>query len=189
MQQQYYDPIIGRFYSNDPVGFTADKPMMFNRYAYGNNNPYKFVDPDGNNPVPLRDFTQQMTSQFYTSKYQHAAVAHQAEAKVLPVANAIGKYSGPIGQFVGLFPHPVAERVSLALGVVNDVYEGSIKNTSGNLTGTLVSEGGKNVASPNRGAELTSNSKIQAKVNLVAHAAGQVAALAAVQEREHFPNN
>jgi uncharacterized protein RhaS with RHS repeats len=46
MQQRYYDPVVGRFYSNDPVGFSADKPMMFNRYAYANNNPYKFVDPD-----------------------------------------------------------------------------------------------------------------------------------------------
>ncbi len=39
--------MIGRFYSNDPVGFGADNPMMFNRYAYANNNPYKYVDPDG----------------------------------------------------------------------------------------------------------------------------------------------
>lgn len=51
MQQRYYDPIIGRFYSNDPVGFTASNPMMFNRYAYANNNPYRFVDPDGRNPT------------------------------------------------------------------------------------------------------------------------------------------
>jgi RHS repeat-associated protein len=49
MQQRYYDPVIGRFYSNDPVGFTASNPMMFNRYAYANNNPYKYVDPDGRN--------------------------------------------------------------------------------------------------------------------------------------------
>ncbi len=47
MQQRYYDPAIGRFYSNDPVGFSTANLMMFNRYAYANNNPYKFVDPDG----------------------------------------------------------------------------------------------------------------------------------------------
>jgi uncharacterized protein RhaS with RHS repeats len=47
MQARYYDPVIGRFYSNDPVGF---KNMHnFNRYAYANNNPYKFTDPDGRN--------------------------------------------------------------------------------------------------------------------------------------------
>ena len=53
MQQRYYDPLIGRFYSNDPVGFTASNPMMFNRYAYANNNPYRFVDPDGRKPGDL----------------------------------------------------------------------------------------------------------------------------------------
>lgn len=47
MQQRYYDLIIGRFYSNDPVGFSASNPMMFNWHAYGTNNPYKFVDPTG----------------------------------------------------------------------------------------------------------------------------------------------
>ncbi|MRJ43259.1 MULTISPECIES: RHS repeat-associated core domain-containing protein [Idiomarina] len=51
MQARYYDPIIGRFYSNDPVGFTASNPMMFNRYVYANNNPYKYVDPDGKEPT------------------------------------------------------------------------------------------------------------------------------------------
>jgi hypothetical protein len=48
MQARYYDPVIGRFYSNDPVGYTAKNPVMsFNRYMYVNNNPYKYTDPDG----------------------------------------------------------------------------------------------------------------------------------------------
>ncbi|MBR9908485.1 MAG: hypothetical protein GYB30_10630 [Gammaproteobacteria bacterium] len=45
MQARYYDPVIGRFYSNDPVGFRG--VHSFNRYAYANNNPYKYIDPDG----------------------------------------------------------------------------------------------------------------------------------------------
>jgi len=45
MQARYYDPVIGRFYGFDSVGFS--NVHNFNRYAYGNNNPYKFVDPDG----------------------------------------------------------------------------------------------------------------------------------------------
>ncbi len=53
MQQRYYDPVVGRFYSNDPVGFSADNPITFNRYAYGNNNPYKFVDPDGRESIGI----------------------------------------------------------------------------------------------------------------------------------------
>ena len=48
MQARYYDPVIGRFYSNDPVGYTSANPVMsFNRYLYVNNNPYKYTDPDG----------------------------------------------------------------------------------------------------------------------------------------------
>jgi RHS repeat-associated protein len=45
MQARYYDPVIGRFYSNDPVG--VRDVHSFNRYAYVNNNPYKYTDPDG----------------------------------------------------------------------------------------------------------------------------------------------
>ena len=48
MQARYYDPVIGRFYSNDPVGYTSENPVMsFNRYLYVNNNPYKYTDPNG----------------------------------------------------------------------------------------------------------------------------------------------
>ena len=44
---RYYDPHLGRFMGVDPVGFVETNPMSFNRYAYGNDNPYKYVDPDG----------------------------------------------------------------------------------------------------------------------------------------------
>ncbi len=47
MQARYYDPVVGRFMGVDPVGFVEGNPVSFNRFAYGNNNPYKFVDPDG----------------------------------------------------------------------------------------------------------------------------------------------
>jgi RHS repeat-associated protein len=49
MQARYMDPVLGRFMSNDPVGFRDIH--SFNRYVYANNNPYKYVDPDGNNAV------------------------------------------------------------------------------------------------------------------------------------------
>ena len=47
MQQRYYDPLAGRFMSEDPVLTDANTGAGFNRYAYANNNPYKYVDPDG----------------------------------------------------------------------------------------------------------------------------------------------
>jgi RHS repeat-associated protein len=44
MQQRYYDPVAMRFLSVDPV---AASPLSFNRYWYANDNPYKYIDPDG----------------------------------------------------------------------------------------------------------------------------------------------
>lgn len=44
---RYYDPTLGRFLSPDPKGYAETSWHSFNRYAYGANNPYKYVDPDG----------------------------------------------------------------------------------------------------------------------------------------------
>ena len=51
MGARYYNPVIGRFMGVDPVGFQENNIHSFNRYAYANNNPYKFVDPDGRHPL------------------------------------------------------------------------------------------------------------------------------------------
>jgi len=48
MQQRYYDPVIGRFLSIDPVTMMeSGDSRHLSRYVYGANNPYRFVDPDG----------------------------------------------------------------------------------------------------------------------------------------------
>ena len=47
MGARYYDPALGRFLSVDPVHFVETNSHSFNRYAYANNNPYRFKDPDG----------------------------------------------------------------------------------------------------------------------------------------------
>jgi RHS repeat-associated protein len=47
MQQRYYDPVLGRFLSDDPVPTDFKTGRHFNRYWYANGNPYSFVDPDG----------------------------------------------------------------------------------------------------------------------------------------------
>ncbi|MEX8505363.1 RHS repeat domain-containing protein [Leptothrix ochracea] len=48
-----YDPILGRFVSIDPVDFDEANLHSFNRYAYSNNNPLKYKDPDGRLPDPI----------------------------------------------------------------------------------------------------------------------------------------
>jgi uncharacterized protein RhaS with RHS repeats len=52
-QARQYDPVVGRFMSIDPVGFQETNVHSFNRYAYANNNPYKYVDPDGRDAVGI----------------------------------------------------------------------------------------------------------------------------------------
>jgi len=47
MQQRYYDPLVGRYLSVDPVTAYSNPVGMFNRYKYAANNPYSFKDPDG----------------------------------------------------------------------------------------------------------------------------------------------
>jgi RHS repeat-associated protein len=47
MQQRYYDPVAGRFLSTDPVTTDANTGLSFNRYAYANNSPHRYIDPDG----------------------------------------------------------------------------------------------------------------------------------------------
>ena len=58
IKHRYYIPVIGRFSSPDPIGLVApwtsktnykmlENPQALNSYAYGLNNPYKYIDPDG----------------------------------------------------------------------------------------------------------------------------------------------
>ena len=61
MQARYYDPVIGRFYGNDPVdvlGHMGNEEGIkgFNRYSYAVNNPYKYTDPNGESIVHATAF-------------------------------------------------------------------------------------------------------------------------------------
>src|SRR2546423_1839399 len=46
---RYYGSPQGRFTSPDPLLASAKRinPQTWNRYSYGNNNPLRFTDPDG----------------------------------------------------------------------------------------------------------------------------------------------
>jgi len=65
MQARFYDPLVGRFLSTDPIHFQDGNPFTFNRYAYANNNPYRYTDPTGNAVETVWDaasLTQGVTS-------------------------------------------------------------------------------------------------------------------------------
>jgi RHS repeat-associated protein len=47
MGARYYDPVVARFMGMDPKAFDETNIHSFNRYAYANNNPLRYRDPDG----------------------------------------------------------------------------------------------------------------------------------------------
>lgn len=50
---RYYNPLLGRFMGVDPKGFDPENMHSFNRYTYANNNPYRYIDPDGHTPLDI----------------------------------------------------------------------------------------------------------------------------------------
>lgn len=50
---RYYNPVLGRFMGIDPADVDIGNIHSFNRYAYANNNPYRYVDPDGHSPLDI----------------------------------------------------------------------------------------------------------------------------------------
>lgn len=51
MGARMYNPEIGMFYGIDQAAIDPHNEFSFNRYAYANQNPYRYVDPDGRNAV------------------------------------------------------------------------------------------------------------------------------------------
>ncbi|MEE4265201.1 MAG: RHS repeat-associated core domain-containing protein [Desulfobacteraceae bacterium] len=50
-EARYYDPVVGRFISVDPMRGNPSSPVSLNRYVYGLNNPLRYMDPDGRVPL------------------------------------------------------------------------------------------------------------------------------------------
>jgi RHS repeat-associated protein len=81
MQQRYYDPVAGRLLSIDPVVTDAVTGDSFNRYAYANNNPHRYTDPDG------RDAAEKFVEQHRKDVESGKGATYKP---LLPVAAAIG---------------------------------------------------------------------------------------------------
>jgi RHS repeat-associated protein len=99
---RWYNPKLGRFMGMDPVEAQAENLHSFNRYAYANNNPYKFVDPDGNVPIPLiiwgmgAAVTAYNTYQTYQSEGLGAAATTLAiEGAATAALGGAAKLAGP----------------------------------------------------------------------------------------------
>ena len=92
---RWYDPSLGRFLSVDPIEFYEGNIFSFNRYAYANNNPYSYVDPDGravetawdvfNVGIGVASFVSNFNSGNYSAAFVDAVgVALDSTAAVVP---------------------------------------------------------------------------------------------------------
>jgi len=48
---RWYDPVLGRFVQADSIVPGAGDSQAWDRYAYSLNNPLRYIDPDGHNPL------------------------------------------------------------------------------------------------------------------------------------------
>jgi len=153
MQARYYDPVMGRFLSVDPVGFLeTGAPGMFNRYAYVGNDPINLIDPDG-----------QMQQQAPQTTFRHKAkLAGQGALAAFAVSNG--------GTVRGEFANPPimndSDIQAWAAGATAGAILGSVLGTKGGggakTLGTAVRQGGTKLADDalvaRGGANITSES-------------------------------
>ena len=102
MQARYYDPVLGRFMAIDPVGVMPGNSFTFNRYAYANNNPYKYIDPNGEFaflvPVAIWGVGAALTAyDTYTTYQEEGAKAAVESLAVDGAATLAGGVVGKLG--------------------------------------------------------------------------------------------
>lgn len=168
MQARHYDPVIGRFYSNDPIDALsylggAAGIHGFNRYAYGNNNPYKFTDPTGMAPEFVDALKEQVRIIAQTFGYDSPSqgnhnIASDSASAVQHVANDMGKATVDIATTTAtatvagnvaadsLAPAaavsaivPCGQGISLALTVADVTVNGGVAEGIGAASGTTTS--------------------------------------------------
>jgi RHS repeat-associated protein len=93
-----YWPQIGRFISADSVTGSPGSPATLNRYSYVLNNPYKYVDPSGRDPVQSRIWANPISYDYLqrSGLADGASVAYLSEHGLLrdAVASNGGQFQG-----------------------------------------------------------------------------------------------
>jgi RHS repeat-associated protein len=122
MQQRYYDPLIPRFLSVDPVTAYDDPIGAFHRYRYANNNPYKFTDPNG------RSGRLEIRSSGTTGLGSHSWIVYTPDGGKPTTYGTWG--NNPTGRGNGLFTNLEAGRSSDASRAMhlNDKQEATLNS-------------------------------------------------------------
>ena len=131
MGARYYDPVAGRFASTDPKGFNEQNIHSHNRYAYANNNPYRYADPDGRDAVEtIKTWWEGSLAGFRSESagdaFMRVLSAMPAEAGALGAIGAI-KAVGAEAKAAAKVAE-VAERVAADSNKLNHIFGNSRHN-------------------------------------------------------------
>lgn len=124
MKARYYDPEVGRFISEDPIGFDGGDT---NLYLYASNNPIMFMDPNG----------QWITTAIGIINGGISGALAGAMNGDLTSAVIGGVVGAAVGGLAGTFIPGAGGAAAAA--VVNQVLSGSIGGAFGGLTGGAIS--------------------------------------------------
>ncbi|MBA3486042.1 MAG: RHS repeat-associated core domain-containing protein, partial [Lysobacter sp.] len=183
MQQRYYDPIIGRFLSVDPVAVDTKTAANFCRYCYASNNPYRFTDPDGRASVERaidRDIKDVSAGNISKTEFNDRALARGAGAAVgtLAVAGAVGAVQAGVipavaaaaGKFMA-----VTESASLSVGTAAAAAQNLTLNAATRVGAAIVSAG-ERIATQATQAIAATNANLVTNPQAIAAAADAVQA-------------
>lgn len=122
VQARYYDPLTGRFISEDPKQFEAG----VNFYTYVNNNPVNANDPSGELPLPVRLATGAVgaTASAIGSSIGQLADVSNFSLKNVGIATGVG--------FVAGFTAPQTTLRSIVTGGVSNIAQYGITQTVNN---------------------------------------------------------
>ena len=184
MQARYYDPVIGRFYSNDPVGFNPNNIHSFGRYTYGNNNPYRYTDSDGRESKEHVSSANQMIlapKSFLSFSSGAQKMLTDSGATVIPEAAPQTPDLGQASTIVGLVPGGTIPSIGLAIADAvrtNDATSTTSTVEAGTteaIAGDVASDHGKGVPT----------NKVKAAIHIGANIVGTVAGMVEGNNQEN----
>ncbi|MDX6766087.1 MAG: toxin TcdB middle/N-terminal domain-containing protein [Candidatus Methylacidiphilales bacterium] len=120
---RYYDPELGRFISADTIVPDPQNPQTFNRYAYSLNNPLKYVDPSGHEPITITAIVVGILIATAVGAAAGAAVA-AAQGGNIAMGALTGAISGFLGGLGALGGPAGAIAASAAAGAINAAITG-----------------------------------------------------------------
>ncbi len=121
MGSRYYHPGFGTFFGPDSAPVNPGVPASLNRYAYGNQNPYSYMDENGDLPfvIPVAIWAVGAAWTAYDTyqAYQSGGVAEVAQS--LAVDAAVTLVAGGVGKVAAKVAKPL---IKAGKGKIDDAW-------------------------------------------------------------------